>query len=85
MRKQKRQYKREFLKKSEFYFEIAWWFLNNKKIIKTHDNFDYPDYGGMPTGLSNNLSSLTVDIIQDNWDTIKTSKSLKYLTELFLV
>ena len=35
-----------------------------------YDQFDYPDYGGLPQSISSVLSSEFVDGVQENWDLI---------------
>jgi len=71
-------------KKLKYAKEVFTWMINNTKIMQTYEEFDYPDYGGLPLKLNKKLSSWTVDQIQDRWDIIQKNKSMKYLTDNFL-
>jgi hypothetical protein len=71
-------------KKLKYAKEVFTWMINNTKTMQKHEQFDYPEYGGMPHKLSSKLSSWTVDLIQDNWDTVQKNKSMKYLVDRFL-
>jgi len=64
--------------------EVFSWMINNTQTMKSYEEFDYPDYAGMPVKLNGKLSSWTVDQIQDDWDAIKKNKSMKYLVETLL-
>lgn len=64
--------------------EVFTWMVNNTKTMQKYEEFDFPEYGGMPDKLGYSLSSWTVDLIQDNWDKVKKNKSMKYLVDNFL-
>jgi len=64
--------------------QVFTWMVNNTKTMQKYEEFDFPEYGGMPHNLSSKLSSWTVDLIQDNWDTVKKNKSMKYLVDSLL-
>lgn len=85
MKKTKQHFKKQFQKEYSKNFEVIWWLYNNRKIISKYENFDYPDYAGMPSKIAEQMSSLAVDILQDNWETIKNSRSIKFLFGLFVV
>ena len=52
-------------KPSAAYFCAVGWLLTNKKwLLNAETYFDYPDYWGMPTYFSHQLSSDEVDYIQ---------------------
>lgn len=86
----------KFNKLIDVYFEVALWLYENKnslkqKLKKNEDEeaeeyeeygvFDYPDYGGMPKKLSNQLSSALVDRIQDMFDGILEARTFEQVVE----
>lgn len=71
-------------KKLKYAKEVFTWMINNTKTMQQHEEFDFPEYGGMPKKLSFKLSSETVDLIQDNWATVRQNKSMKYLVDCLL-
>lgn len=66
------------LKNSE---EVFTWMINNTKTMQQHEEFDAPNYAGMPNKLNSKLSGWIVDLIQDDWDKIRKNKSMKYLVD----
>lgn len=85
MKKTKAYFRKQFDKEIKNNFDIIWWLHNNRKIIKNYEAFDYPHYAGMPTKIANKMSSLAVDVLQDNWDAILESRSIRFLFGLFVV
>ena len=71
-------------KKLNYAKEVFSWMINNTKTMKQYEEFEYPDYAGMPLKLNRKLSSWTVDLIQDRWEIIRKNKSMKYLTDNLL-
>lgn len=77
----------KFNKLVDVYFEVALWLYENRNSLKEKFEaddywiFDYPDYGGMPKKLSNQLNSALVDRIQDKFDEIYEARSFKQIVE----
>jgi len=77
----------KFNKLIDVYFEVALWLYENKNSLKEKLKaeeywvFDYPDYGGMPKKLSNQLSSALVDRIQDMFDGILEARTFEQVVE----
>lgn len=84
MKKTKAQLRKDFNKEIDIYFETALWLLENKKTLKKIGYFDYPDYGGMPYKISSKLSSMLVDIIQDNLEQILAARSIRAMTRAII-
>lgn len=68
-----------------YLFEARAWLKKN-----AHEEgdycFDYPDYGGLPKRISNALSSMEVDCIQESLDDIvkcRTVRSIEIILESF--
>jgi hypothetical protein len=79
----KKVFRKHIEPKIKRFEEVFEWMVKNNKTPQSHEEFDCPEYGGMPKKLSRKLSSDFVDLIQDNWDWIQKNKSIKRLCELF--
>jgi hypothetical protein len=84
VKKTKAQLRKDFNKEVDIFFETALWLLQNKKALKELEVFDYPSYGGMPPKIYNQLSSVLVDTIQDNWEQILAARSIRAMTKAIM-
>lgn len=55
---------------------------NRTALFNKEFDFGYPYYGGLPKKATDRLTSLAVDLIQDNWHMIMECKTKKQLEKL---
>lgn len=68
---------------TDFMEELVTWLYNNRDVASVDSYFDFPDYGGMPPSLHGQLTSATVDRIQDNWNELRRVRSPVRILEWF--